>query len=244
MATFRVNKTKNYTVVSNYHLRDKNLSLKAKGLLTVLLSLPDDWDYSVNGLVEILKEGKDGITSTLKELEKSGYLKRTQDKDENGKFKGYNYDVYEKPFTENPSTVNPYTETTLTEEPPQRNTKESSTKQVNTKGLSTKESKHTHGEYSHVLLTQTDYQKLVEQYGEEMTEKAITFLDEYIEMKGYKSKNHYLTIKKWVVDAVKERDAKNGKKGDKNESGGQTEEYKGYVQRLYEAGFRADFDGF
>lgn len=107
-----------------------------------------------------------------------------------------------------------------------------------------KESKHKHGEYSHVLLTQTDYQKLIEQYGEEMTEKAITFLDEYIEMKGYKAKNHYLAIKKWVVDAVKERDAKKGKKGDKNESGGQAEEYKGYVQRLYEAGFRADFDGF
>lgn len=107
-----------------------------------------------------------------------------------------------------------------------------------------KESKHKHGEYSHVLLTQTEYQKLVEQYGEEMTEKAITFLDEYIEMKNYRARNHYLAIKKWVVDAVEEREAKKGKKGDKNESGGQAEEYKGYVQRLYEAGFRADFEGF
>ena len=72
-----------------------------------------------------------------------------------------------------------------------------------------KPTKHKHGEYSHVLLTEDQRTKLIEEYGETVTAKAITFLDEYIEMKGYKAKNHYLAIKKWVIDAVKEREQKN-----------------------------------
>lgn len=123
MATFRINKDKNYTVISNYHLRDKELSLKAKGLLSLMLSLPDNWDYSVNGLVAISLEGKSSINSTIKELEKKCYLVRTLVKDNQGKFSGYNYDVYEKPFAENPSTVNQ----------PQLNTKQTNTKKINTK---------------------------------------------------------------------------------------------------------------
>lgn len=78
--------------------------------------------------------------------------------------------------------------------------------------------KHKYGEYSHVLLTDADRDKLFDQYGEEMALKAITFLDEYIEMKGYKAKNHYLAIKKWVVDAVKEREAKTSKTEQKSDS--------------------------
>lgn len=81
-----------------------------------------------------------------------------------------------------------------------------------------KEPKHKYGEYSHVLLTDTERDKLFEQYGEEIALKAITFLDEYIEMKGYKAKNHYLAIKKWVVDAVKEREAKTSKTEQKSDS--------------------------
>lgn len=128
MATFKINKDKNYTVISNYHLRDKELSLKAKGLLSLMLSLPDNWDYSVNGLVAISLEGKSSVTSTIKELEEKCYLVRTLVKDNQGKFSGYNYDVYEKPLTdkpyvENPSTVNQ----------PQLNTKQTNTKKINTK---------------------------------------------------------------------------------------------------------------
>lgn len=160
MSKFRINKTKDYTVISNYHIRDKSLSLKAKGLLTVLLSLPDDWDYSVNGLVAISKEGKDGITSALKELEQNCYLIRTQIKDENGKFKGHNYDVYEKPFTENPSTVNPITENPLTENPPQLNTKQSNTKKSSNKGLNTKKNKRE--TYVSLVDAYTDDEKLKE----------------------------------------------------------------------------------
>ena len=74
MAIFRVKKNKNYTTMSNFHLRDKNLSLKAKGLLSVMLSLPDTWDYSLNGLVSISKENETAIKTALNELKKYGYL--------------------------------------------------------------------------------------------------------------------------------------------------------------------------
>ena len=76
MAVFRVEKDSNYTTMCNYHLRDKGLSLKAKGLLSLFLSLPDEWHYSVRGISAICKEGVDGINSTLQELEKNGYLIR------------------------------------------------------------------------------------------------------------------------------------------------------------------------
>lgn len=93
---FKINKNDNYTVVSNYHLRDKELSLKGKGLLTVMLSLPDTWDYSINGLVAILKEGETSVKATLKELKKLGYLVIIKKRDEMGYFT-YEYNIYEYP---------------------------------------------------------------------------------------------------------------------------------------------------
>ena len=74
MSVFKIEKSKNYTVMSNYHLRDKNLSYKAKGLLSFMLSLPEDWDYSINGLVSISKEGVKAIRNILQELQRYGYL--------------------------------------------------------------------------------------------------------------------------------------------------------------------------
>ena len=130
MAYFRVEHNKNYTILSNYHLRDKNLSLKAKGLLTMMLSLPDEWDYSVSGLVAICKESKTAIQNTLKELEECGYLVRTRIHDEKGRI-DYIYDIFEKahsPQTENLCTVN-----RCTDNRPQLNTKELNTKESNTK---------------------------------------------------------------------------------------------------------------
>lgn len=100
MSVIRVNKTKDYTVMSNYHLRDTNLSLKAKGLLSMMLSLPEDWDYSISGLVSICKEKETAVTSALDELKTYGYLKVTKlmpNETENGRF-GYCYDVFEKPI--------------------------------------------------------------------------------------------------------------------------------------------------
>jgi len=105
MSVFRVNKNKNYTVVANYHLRDKNLSLKAKGLLTIMLSLPEDWDYSMNGLVAIVKEEITAVKTALHELEEYNYLKRTKFNNKKGHFE-FEYHIYEQPYIENPSMVN------------------------------------------------------------------------------------------------------------------------------------------
>lgn len=100
-AIVRVQKTKDYTVMANYHLRDKNLSLKAKGLLSYMLSLPDNWDYSIKGLETTLKEGREAIRAALKELEKFGYLNRKRLRDENNRLlPGCEYIIYEKPETD------------------------------------------------------------------------------------------------------------------------------------------------
>ena len=96
MTKFRVEKNKNYTVMSNIHLRDKNLSYKAKGLLSFMLSLPDDWDYSINGLECLSKEGKKAVRSAIKELEENKYLVRERNHLENGRF-DYDYIIYEVP---------------------------------------------------------------------------------------------------------------------------------------------------
>ena len=82
-----------YTCMSNYHMRDKRLSNKAIGLMCKMLSLPEDWDYSVSGLVFICKDGRDSINSALRELEEVGYLVRTPVKDEKNRFAGYDYEL-------------------------------------------------------------------------------------------------------------------------------------------------------
>lgn len=96
MAVFRIEKTRDYTVMSNYHLRDKRLSLKAKGLLSQMLSLP--WDYTLTGLSTINRESKDAIRSAIQELEKCGYIERRQTTDKQGKFSGNEYVIHEFPF--------------------------------------------------------------------------------------------------------------------------------------------------
>ena len=99
MSVFKIEKSKNYTVMSNYHLRDKNLSYKAKGLLSFMLSLPDDWDYSINGLVSISKEGVKAIRNILQELQRYGYLVIVKKQNEIGQFE-YEYLIYEQPDTQ------------------------------------------------------------------------------------------------------------------------------------------------
>lgn len=130
MAVIRVNNTTGFTIMSNYHLRDKELSLKAKGLLSLFLSLPSDWDYSVQGLVAIVKESKSTIQAILKELEVSKYLVRTRIQNEQGKF-DYIYDIYEKPYSKKPCTEKPCTEKPCTEKQSQINTNIPNTKELN-----------------------------------------------------------------------------------------------------------------
>lgn len=144
MSVIRVNNTKGFTVMSNYHFQDKEISLKAKGLLGLMLSLPSNWDYSINGLVAIVKENKAAVQSALKELEEHKYLKRTRVQDETGRF-DYVYDIYEKPYdklpwTENRCTDIQWTENRCTENQPQINTNKQSTNKQNTKELNTNNS--------------------------------------------------------------------------------------------------------
>ncbi len=118
MAVFRVERNKGYTVMSNHHLRNKDLTLKAKGLLSQMLSLPEDWDYTLAGLSHINRESIDAIRTAVWELEKAGYITRRQGRDEKGKMTAIEYTIYEqpqppeleKPILENPTTGNPMSE--------------------------------------------------------------------------------------------------------------------------------------
>ena len=122
MAVFRVERTQNYTVMSNYHLRDRRLSLKAKGLLSLMLSLPEDWDYTLSGLARISLEGKDAIRAAVVELEQAGYVQRRQTTDKAGKFSSNEYIIREWPNPEKlppkgPSAADPSSENPTARKP-------------------------------------------------------------------------------------------------------------------------------
>ena len=124
MGVIRVEHNANYTTMSNYHLRDSRLSLRAMGLMSKMLSLPDDWDYTVAGLASICKEGRDAVRKALMELEGAGYLVREQGRGGSGTFASNDYTLFEEsrlPLTENPSTVKPSTVKPSTENPTQLN---------------------------------------------------------------------------------------------------------------------------
>lgn len=116
MAVFRVEKNRGYTVMSNFHLKDTSLTLKAKGLLSMMLSLPDEWNYTTRGLAAICKEGVDSIGSTLRELEKQGYIIRNQLRDSKGRISDTEYIIYEHP-QHNPDATAPDTDVPHTEKP-------------------------------------------------------------------------------------------------------------------------------
>lgn len=129
ISVFKIEKTKGYTIMSNYHLKDRSLTYKAKGLLSFMLSLPDDWDYSLKGLCVISKESRDGIRSILKELQEHHYLEIEKTRGDKGYFE-YNYLIYEIPHFINkemikntPDTENPYLDVPDMEIPTQINTK-------------------------------------------------------------------------------------------------------------------------
>ena len=105
MAVFRVERNTGYTVMSNHHLRNKELSLKAKGLLSQMLSLPEDWDYTLAGLSHINREKIDAIREAVKELEKAGYIVRSRERDEKGRLRGADYVIYEQPQPREPEAT-------------------------------------------------------------------------------------------------------------------------------------------
>lgn len=126
MAVFRVEKNHSYTVMANHHLRDERLSLKSKGLLSLILSLPDDWRISIEGMTQFSSDGKDAIRSAIRELTSAGYITRDQTHSETGTFSGYEYTIHETPVA-SPSSGFPTMEKPTTENPTLRNTEELST---------------------------------------------------------------------------------------------------------------------
>ena len=130
MAVFRVEKNSDYTVMSNHHLRNRALSLKAKGLLSQMLSLPEDWDYTLQGLARINRESIDAIRQAIRELEQAGYIQRSRERDEKGRLRGADYVIFElpqpvpasvSPTLENPTLENPTQENPTLENPMQLN---------------------------------------------------------------------------------------------------------------------------
>ena len=139
MAVFRIEKTRDYTVMSNHHLRNTELSLKAKGLLSLMLSLPENWDYTTKGLARICKDGVDSICAGVRELEEQGYVVRERVRNPNGQLGAIEYTILEqprppereKPERENPVQVNPVLDSPVLGKPEQENPA-----QLNTKGSS------------------------------------------------------------------------------------------------------------
>ena len=152
MAVFRVEKNKGYTVMSNHHLRNKELTLKAKGLLSQMLSLPENWDYTLAGLSHINKESIDAIRTAVLELEKAGYITRTQGRDEKGKMTAITYTIYEQPISpvldqpvlENPTSDKPILEKPKADNPTSENPMQLN-KDIQNTDLSKKEEKNKDG---------------------------------------------------------------------------------------------------
>ncbi len=204
MSVFRLEKNRDYTVMSNIHLKDTQLSLKSKGLLSMMLSLPDEWDYSERGLAAICKEGVDAIHSAIKELERTGYIERHQLRDLFGRLSDVEYVIYERPHlpspdtppphTENPDTVEPRMDLPCAKKPEQLKTYQSSTKKSNTNESSTQSisppaPSRTHQQDDSFGLTerritadeirdQIEYEIVCEQFSREQVDEVVSIIEE------------------------------------------------------------------
>lgn len=224
MAILRNPNKEKFTVVDNFALRDENLSLKSRGLLVTMMSLPDNWHFSEAGLCAIIhKDGQSAIRSCLKELEQLGYLTRTRTRDNGGRVSNVVWTICDKPQLENPSVAGPSVVNPNLENPLQLNTNTSNTDVSNTKGLNTESKGHkrptpareSYGEYGWVKLTDEEHQRLVSEYGLIEVNRAITYVDESAQSTGNKNrwKDWNLTVRKCIRDGW-------GKQKYKQERGG------------------------
>ena len=191
MAVFRIDKTKDYTVMANHHLRNKALSLKAKGLLSLMLSLPDDWDYTTKGLAMICKDGVDSICSTVRELESAGYIQRRRIRDGHGRLAEIEYTILEhpaepeispkreNPVLENPEQVEPEQEKPEQEKPvallntKKSNTEKSNTDRSNTQSFLPSEPEEIRNQIEYDYLITPSNQRQVDELVEIMVEVAM-----------------------------------------------------------------------
>lgn len=209
---FRVHKNKKYTVMSNFHLADKSLSLKAKGLLSIMLSLPENWNFSINGLATLSNDGRDSILSAMKLLQNTGYLLLEKSRNENGQFDTV-YNIYETPQEKQKETDStesdfPNRENrigfTESGNPIQYNTNKINTK-TNNLNIKNKKEKKPFGEFQNVFLTEEHIKKLQKIYKtDEDFEKAIGILSSYKESNKKQYKNDYAVLNEfnWVYEKV------------------------------------------
>lgn len=206
MAVFRVAKTNDYTVMSNHHLRNKALTLKAKGLLTMMLSLPDEWNYTTRGLSAICKEGVDSIGAALKELEKEGYIVRNRIRDAKGRITDTEYVIYEqpqkkpdlgkqdtaRPYTENSDMDHPDAEQPCTEKTAQLITNQSSTYKSSTQESNPNQSNAlredgwdemdigTINRTRFEVMEQIEYDAIVQPHNREMLDEIVELMTEVL----------------------------------------------------------------
>lgn len=197
MAVFRVEKTKDFTVMCNHHLRNVKLSLKAKGLLSLMLSLPEDWDYTTKGLACICRDGVDSIGSTLKELEQHGYLTRKRIRFENGRLGDIEYTIHEKPARQEtgedpPKRENPEQVKPKQGEPGQGKPAQLNTDPLNTDRLNTHQSIYPAGcrdgmdqmelaeAYREIIRENVEYSILTERYGEQRMDETVELMLEVV----------------------------------------------------------------
>ena len=196
MPVFRIERTRDYTVMSNHHLKNPELSLKAKGLLSMMLSFPDGWNYSERGLASICKEGVDAIHSAIKELESTGYMERHQLRGKGGRIVDTEYVIYEKPHTpdmaspdtENPDMDSPDAAAPEPENPGELNNKKPNTKKSNTQVLNTQsftppapsqgdEDGMTDGLTERAeIRDQIEYESLLEEYSREQVDELVELM--------------------------------------------------------------------
>ena len=192
MAVFRIEKTKNYTVMSNHHLKDKSLTLKSKGLLSLILSLPEEWNYTTRGLAAICREGVDCIGAALRELEKAGYLERTQLRDERGRITDTEYVIYESPQprsdndpdTDDPDTPLPHTDSPCKENPHMDEPHTEKTAQYNTNTNKVKKDKNTDLSNNHQSIGQTQHSEPQQSQPDRIDE-----IDKFIQYKEFIREN-------------------------------------------------------
>ena len=197
MGVFRVNKNRNYTVMSNVHLRDKALPLKAKGLLSLMLSLPEDWDYSMRGLAKLSADGLDSTRAAVKALERSGYVVRRQLYDSRGRFSNNEYTVFEIPQPSSPSSDLPLTGKPSTEKSPSDAPLSEKPSQINTEQVITQERNTDLNNYQSINLDGMDRMDERERYREIIEENI-----EYEIMKDRPDGDRLGEIVEIMLDAV------------------------------------------
>ena len=197
MAVYRVNKNRGYTVMANFHLRDKSLSLKAVGLLSKMLSFNDGWKFSTKGLSAICKEGPDAILSALRELEKHGYLVRHRQRDGKGRMSSTLFEIYEEPQELLPEPDKPHTEKPCVEKPDVDNPHGDKSAQINTDQVVTQERNTDLNNYQSINLDGMDRMDERERYREIIEENI-----EYEIMKDRPDGDRLGEIVEIMLDAV------------------------------------------